>query len=56
MVLTDDSFASIVAAVEEGRVVYNHIRRFIIYIFAHATPKVVPFLIYALSGGRYRFL
>jgi P-type E1-E2 ATPase len=56
MVLTDDSFASIVAAVEEGRVVYNHIRRFITYIFAYATPEVVPFLIYALSGGRYRFL
>jgi calcium-translocating P-type ATPase len=51
MVLTDDSFASIVAAVEEGRVVYDNIRKFVTYIFAHATPEVVPFLIYALSGG-----
>src|SRR5215204_3856306 len=51
MVLTDDSFASIVAAVEEEGRVYNHIRRFITYIFAHATPEVEPFLIYALSGG-----
>jgi magnesium-transporting ATPase (P-type) len=55
MVLTDDSFASIVVAVEEGRVVYNHIRRFITYIFAHATPEAVPFLIYALSGGAIPF-
>ncbi|HET7269736.1 MAG TPA: cation-transporting P-type ATPase, partial [Rubrobacter sp.] len=51
MVLTDDSFVSIVAAVEEGRVVYDNIRKFVTYIFAHATPEVVPFLIYALSGG-----
>jgi magnesium-transporting ATPase (P-type) len=50
MVLTDNSFASIIVAVEEGRV-YNHIRRFITYIFAYATPEVEPFLIYALSGG-----
>ena len=51
MVLTDDCFASIVAAIEEGRVVYDNIRKFVTYIFAHATPEVVPFLIYALSGG-----
>jgi calcium-translocating P-type ATPase len=51
MVLTDDSFSSIVAAIEEGRIVYDNIRKFVTYIFAHATPEVVPFLIYALSGG-----
>jgi calcium-translocating P-type ATPase len=51
MVLTDDSFASVVAAIQEGRVVYDNIRKFVTYIFAHATPEVVPFLIYALSGG-----
>ena len=51
MVLTDDNFASIVAAVEEGRVVYDNIRKFITYIFVHAIPEIVPFVIYALSGG-----
>ncbi len=51
MVLTDDNFSSIVAAIEEGRVVYENIRKFVTYIFAHATPEVVPFLIFALSGG-----
>jgi calcium-translocating P-type ATPase len=50
-VLTDDNFASIAAAIEEGRVVYENIRKFITYIFAHATPEIVPFLIFALSGG-----
>ncbi|HST40875.1 MAG TPA: cation-transporting P-type ATPase [Conexibacter sp.] len=51
LVLTDDNFATIVAAVEEGRRVYENIRKFIVYIFAHATPEVVPFLLFALSGG-----
>ena len=51
MVLTDDNFATIVTAVEAGRVVYDNVRKFIVYIFAHATPEVVPFLVFALAGG-----
>jgi calcium-translocating P-type ATPase len=51
MVLTDDDFATIVVAVEAGRRVYDNVRKFIQYIFAHATPEVVPFLVFALSGG-----
>ena len=52
MVLTDDNFATIVAAIEAGRRVYDNVRKFIVYIFAHATPEVIPFLAYALCGGR----
>jgi calcium-translocating P-type ATPase len=51
MVLTDDNFATIVAAVEAGRRIYDNIRKFILYIFAHATPEVTPFLVFALGGG-----
>jgi calcium-translocating P-type ATPase len=51
MVLEDDDFASIVAAVKEGRTVYDNLGKFVTYIFAHATPEMVPFLLYALSGG-----
>ncbi|GLY88892.1 magnesium-transporting ATPase [Actinoallomurus iriomotensis] len=51
MVLTDDNFASIVAAVRSGRRIYDNVRKFIIYIFAHATPEVTPFLVFALAGG-----
>jgi magnesium-transporting ATPase (P-type) len=52
MVLTDDNFATtIVAAVDAGRRVYDNVRKFVLYIFAHAVPEVVPFLIFALSGG-----
>jgi calcium-translocating P-type ATPase len=51
MVLTDDNFATIVRAVEEGRRVYDNVRKFVFYIFVHTTPEVVPFLVFALSGG-----
>lgn len=51
MVLTDDNFATIVVAVEAGRQVFENVRKFILYIFAHATPEVVPFLVFVLSGG-----
>ena len=51
VVLTDDNFATVVAGVEEGRRVYDNVRKFVLYIFAHAVPEVVPFLIFALSGG-----
>jgi calcium-translocating P-type ATPase len=51
MVLTDDNFATIVAAVEAGRRVYDNVRKFICYIFTHAVPEVLPFLIFALAGG-----
>lgn len=52
MVLTDDDFATIMRAVEAGRRVYDNVRKFILYIFAHAVPEIVPFLLFALSGGR----
>ena len=51
MVLTDDNFATLGIAVEEGRRVYDNVRKFILYIFAHATPEIVPFLVFALAGG-----
>ena len=52
MVLTDDNFATIVVAIEAGRQVYDNVRKFIQYIFAHATPEVVPFLAVRARGRR----
>ncbi|MBP2703921.1 cation-transporting P-type ATPase [Microbispora sp. RL4-1S] len=51
MVLTDDNFATIVTAIRAGRQIYDNIRKFICYIFAHTTPEVAPFLVFALAGG-----
>ncbi|WP_032797426.1 hypothetical protein, partial [Streptococcus sobrinus] len=41
MILTDDNFASIVRAVEEGRAVYTNIRKFLTYIFNSNTSYAV---------------
>jgi calcium-translocating P-type ATPase len=51
MVLTDDNFSTIVTAVHAGRCIYDNVRKFILYIFAHATPETVPFLVFAIGGG-----
>jgi magnesium-transporting ATPase (P-type) len=50
MVLADDHFASIVAAIEEGRAVYDNIRKFVTYIFASNIPEIVPFIAFVLFG------
>jgi sodium/potassium-transporting ATPase subunit alpha len=50
MVLLDDNFASIVAAVEEGRAVYDNIRKFLTYILTSNAPELVPYLAYAFFG------
>ena len=51
MILIDDNFASVVAAVEEGRAVYDNIRRFAGYHFCSNVGELVPFLVWGISGG-----
>lgn len=51
MILTDDNFASIVNAVEEGRAVYNNIRKFAVYIFNSNMAEAVPMIFYLFSRG-----
>ncbi|MBI3966328.1 MAG: cation-transporting P-type ATPase, partial [Chloroflexi bacterium] len=50
IVLTDDNFATIVRAVEQGRAVYDNIRKFLTYILASNVPEIVPFLAMVAFG------
>jgi magnesium-transporting ATPase (P-type) len=49
IVLADDNFATIVAAIEEGRSIKSNIRRFASYVFTSNVAELAPFLLYIFS-------
>ena len=50
MVITDDNFASIVAAVEEGRGIYDNIKKFIHYLLSCNAGEILVMLVSTLMG------
>ena len=50
MVLTDDNYASIVAAVEQGRVIYSNIRKFVYYLLSCNVAELVTIFVAILVG------
>ena len=51
MVIVDDNFATIVSAVEEGRTIYDNVRRFVKYLMASNTGELVVLLMTQLVAG-----
>ncbi len=49
-ILIDDHFATIVKGIEEGRTVYENIRRFITYMLASNVPEAVPYILFFWLG------
>lgn len=50
MILTDDNFASIVAAVEEGRVIYSNIRKFVFFLLSCNIAEILIIFVAMLAG------
>ena len=50
MVILDDNFASIVIGIQEGRLLFQNLRKSIGYTLAHLTPELMPVLLWAVVG------
>ncbi|XP_034656439.1 sodium/potassium-transporting ATPase subunit alpha [Drosophila subobscura] len=48
MILLDDNFASIVVAIEEGRLIFDNLKKSIAYTLTSNLPEIVPFLLFVL--------
>jgi calcium-translocating P-type ATPase len=53
LVLLDDDFSTIIAAIEQGRATYANIHRFLTYHLTDNVAELTPFVVWALSGGRF---
>ena len=50
MVLTDDNYASIVSAIEQGRVIYNNIRKFVFFLLSSNVAEIMIIFLPTLAG------
>ncbi|CAG0915389.1 unnamed protein product [Notodromas monacha] len=50
MILMDDNFASIVTGIEEGRTIFDNLKKSIAYTLTSNIPELMPFLVYVLIG------
>lgn len=53
LVLLDDDFGTIVTAVQNGRITFTNMRRFLTYHLVANVAELTPFVIWAVSGGRF---
>ncbi|KAI1703871.1 e1-E2 ATPase domain-containing protein [Ditylenchus destructor] len=50
MILLDDNFASIVVGIQEGRIVFDNLKKSIAYTLSSNIPEIMPFLVYIMLG------
>merc|ERR1719499_2458680 len=50
MILLDDNFASIVTGVEEGRLIFDNLKKSIVYTLTSNIPEILPFLTWVIMG------
>ena len=50
MILMDDNFASIVTGVEEGRLIFENLKKSIAYTMVDKIPEVAPFVMFVLAN------
>jgi len=50
MVLTDDNYASIVSAVEQGRIIYGNIRKFVFFLLSSNVAEIMVIFLATLAG------
>uniref|UniRef100_A0A1I8HCB3 Cation_ATPase_N domain-containing protein n=1 Tax=Macrostomum lignano TaxID=282301 RepID=A0A1I8HCB3_9PLAT len=50
MILLDDNFASIVVGVEEGRLIFDNLKKSIAYTLTSKVPEMVPFIFFIVLG------
>ena len=50
MVLTDDNYASIVSAVEQGRIIYDNIRKFVFFLISSNVAEIMVIFLATLAG------
>merc|ERR1712226_1710977 len=50
MILLDDNFASIVTGVEEGRIIFDNLKKSIAYTLSSNIPEIAPFLLFQTTG------
>lgn len=53
LVLLDDHFGTIVAAIELGRATFQNVRRFLTYHLSDNVAELTPFALWALTGGQF---